>query len=70
MGAPFAFECHRQELQELEKADSDQDVLNSFLDLLKLEEGLLLEYLSYGKMSVIIEDTIYVHGGLTKFGLG
>jgi hypothetical protein len=69
MGAPFAFECRRLELEELGKPASDMDIVQSFLSLIDFG-GDLLEYLSYGKMSVILGDTIYVHGGITKTGLG
>jgi hypothetical protein len=71
MGAPFAFECRREELKEMNLPASDEDIYTSFTQSVFPEAGgELLEYLSYGKMSVIIEDTIYVHGGITKFGLG
>ena len=71
MGAPFAFECRREELKELGMPSEDEDVYQSFVNFIYPGMGgELLEYLSYGKMSVIIEDTIYVHGGLTKVGLG
>jgi hypothetical protein len=70
MGAPFTFECRRQELQELDMPSSDRDVVGSFIDSISIPKGELMEYLSFGKLSVIIGDTIYVHGGITKFGLG
>lgn len=72
MGAPFAFECRREELVALGRDHSDDAVAQSFLDLVTPghPDSLLLQYLENAQMSVIIEDTIFVHGGISDSSLG
>jgi hypothetical protein len=77
MGAPFAFECRRQELQELGLSSTDEDVVQSFLDLIDINsnssnkfQGLLLEYMVHGKLALIAGDTIFVHGAIVDSYMG
>lgn len=69
MGAPFSFECRRQELTELGLPHDDDSVTESYLSLV-MPGGLLCKYLQYGKMSLVFEDTIFVHGALNDYYLG
>jgi hypothetical protein len=69
MGAPFAFECRRQELAEMQHPTDDMNVLNSFLQL-AFPGGLMFDYIKLGVFSVIIEDTMFVHGGITPYQIG
>eukprot|EP00981_Chlorochromonas_danica_P012288 scaffold4749_cov174-Ochromonas_danica.AAC.3 len=72
MGAPLAFECHRQELKDLHRPYGDEDVVDSFLQLVTPghPEAYLLQYLQEAQMAVVIEDTLYVHGGINDTNLG
>lgn len=69
MGSPFAFEARREELNDLNLPSTDEDIVQSYLDLI-LPGGLLFKYLKYAKISVIIEDIIFVHGALSDYYLG
>lgn len=69
MGAPMSYECRRQELQELGLPFDDDTVTDSYLSLI-MPGGLLLKMLQYGKLAVIYEDTIFVHGALNDSCLG
>lgn len=72
MGAPLAFECHRQELKDMHRPYGDEDVVDSFLQLVTPghPEAYLLQYLQEAQMAVLIEDTLYVHGGINDTNLG
>jgi hypothetical protein len=69
MGSPFSFECRRRELEILGEPFDDESVVNSYLNLI-LPGGELFEYICNGNMAVIIEDTLFVHGGLTEEFIG
>ena len=69
MGAPLSFEYRRQELIELNKPYSDDDVAQSFIDFVS-PTGKLTEYLSHGKIVHIDGDTIFVHGALRNYNIG
>ena len=65
MGAPLSFDLRRQELTDMKMMHEEEDVVASFLKLIEVD-GLLLKYLSYGKIAVQIGDTLFVHGALQK----
>jgi hypothetical protein len=69
MGAPYSFECRRKELEILGEPFDDESVVNSYLNLI-FPGGELFEYIRNGSMAVIIEDALFVHGGLTEEFLG
>jgi hypothetical protein len=76
MGSPYAFECRREELQALYLPYDDNAIVDSFLRLILPRtsadsiDGLLLTYLQSAHMAVILEDTIFIHGGITASYLG
>lgn len=63
MGSPLSFECRRKELEILGLPSDDDSVADSYLKLI-MPGGELFEYIRLGCMAVLIEDTLYVHGGL------
>jgi hypothetical protein len=69
MGAPASYECRRQELQDLGFPTDDDTVTESYLALI-MPGGLLLKFLQYGRIGLIMEDTIFVHGALNDLCLG
>jgi hypothetical protein len=69
MGAPLAFEGRRKELEILGKPTTDEDVVQSFFDLLT-PEGSLMKYMKYGKIAVSFGDTLFCHGGINGTNLG
>lgn len=74
MGSPFSFECRRRELQLLGLASDDTAVAQSYLNLVLPPEngvgGELLTYIKRGKMAVVIEDALFVHGGICEDYVG
>jgi hypothetical protein len=65
MGAPLSFECRREELRLLGQPDDDESVVQSYLDLVRGDgSGLLTEYLVKGKLGVIINDVLFIHGAV------
>ena len=70
MGSPYAFEYRRQELQNNHLPCSDDDVTNSFCDVVKLEGGLMLRYLELAQVVVIIGDVMFLHGAIHDFNQG
>jgi hypothetical protein len=69
MGAPETFEHRRKELEILGRATTDDDVVQSFFDML-IPDGTLMKYLKYGKISVQFGDLLFCHGGLTTENFG
>lgn len=73
MGSPLAFEYRRQELSDTNEGISDEDVVKSYLNLLKVstnkdeEHGLLISYLKEAKISVIIGDNLFIHGAIKPY---
>lgn len=63
MGSPEAFEYRRTELKEMNKPHEDDDVFQSFLDLLQ-PDGNRAKYLLHGEMCCIFGETLFVHGCL------
>ncbi len=70
MGAPQAFQHRQQELRDLGLSAEDTDVTASFLHSLTPHEGLLWEYLSHGKIALILGDTLFVHGAIHDHNMG
>lgn len=72
MGSPLAFDCRREELQAMNRPSEDDDVVDSFLMLVTPghPEAYLLRYLQAAQMAVIVEDALYVHGGVNAYYLG
>ncbi|RYH26011.1 hypothetical protein EON65_15040 [archaeon] len=76
MGAPFAFDCRRDELRSLHLPCGDEDVTASFLRLVQPlnraapESALLLKYLLLGQMCVVLGDALFVHGAIHDHYLG
>jgi hypothetical protein len=73
MGSPLAFEYRRQELLETGEGTSDEDVVASFLNLLKVstkeddDHGLLVSYLKEAKIAIIIGDNLFIHGAINTY---
>lgn len=78
MGAPIGFKCRLQELQMMQaipnnhihNEDDEKKVVNSYLETLDPVNGLLTRYLSYGKISLILGDTLFVHGAIHDYNMG
>ena len=92
MGSPDCFLFRSEELQELYRSCSpqelkdlfrteesltedtnpltDEQVAQSFLDLVRPQKGILTEYLMHGKVAHIIGNTLFVHGAITKTNMG
>ena len=69
MGAPDAFELRRQELVEQNVPSSDQAVVDSFIDHTK-PGGPFELLLRLSELIVRVENTVFVHGGLTASNIG
>ena len=71
MGSADAFELRRLELQRRLKrlTITDYEVFCSFVDNLK-PGGIFAEYLQAGSLALILNDTLFVHGGLDDSCLG
>jgi hypothetical protein len=69
MGSPLAFEYRKEELRLIGGGAEDEDVVRSFIDLLK-PNGLMTEYLRYAKIAIIIGDTLILHGALHTYNMG
>ena len=73
MGAPIAFEARRREIaiihRQSEKDVSDQQVVQSFLDLIG-PDGDLLFYLKHSKVGLIVNDVLFVHGAINNLNYG
>jgi hypothetical protein len=69
MGAPGAFEYRRKELQELQLPSSDDDVVRSYVDWMA-PTGEMVEFLAYGKVAVIVNDTLFCHGAIKPTNVG
>lgn len=63
MGSPISFESRREELIELGLSSEDEDVTDSYLQLVK-PDGLLTKYIEQAKICVILGDMIFIHGAL------
>ena len=72
MGSPIAFESRRDELRELGKSSSDQDVMQSFLDYIKpsAPEGPLVTYLKHGVIAKRFNDILFLHGAIHGYNIG
>lgn len=69
MGSPGGFNYRRDELAAMGRPHGDEDVVESFFDLL-VPEGKLMKYLKYGKISVAIGDALFCHGGINGNNIG
>lgn len=73
MGAPQAFEFRRRELEQLQgHPASDEEVSNSFLDMIRPspKPGLLLQYLQQAQVALLLGDTLFLHGALHDYNRG
>lgn len=72
MGAPIAFKCRQQELQTLSSSieEDDHAVVKSYLQSMDPENGLLMKFLSYGQISLILGDNLFVHGAIHDYNMG
>eukprot|EP00981_Chlorochromonas_danica_P007066 scaffold1537_cov162-Ochromonas_danica.AAC.24 len=73
MGAPQAFEFRRRELEQLlGHPASDEEVSNSFLDMIRPspKPGLLLQYLKQAQVALLLGDTLFLHGALHDYNRG
>ena len=71
MGAPKAFEYRREELSLMNENHkiSDTDVVKSFLKEIS-RGGSLRKLLEFGKLGVIMGNTLFVHGGVHNVNYG
>ena len=69
MGSPMGFEYRKEELAILKRPNDDEDVVESFFDLL-VPDGTLMKYMKYGKISVAIGDVLFCHGGINSNNIG
>lgn len=69
MGSPGGFNYRKDELAIMKRPNDDEDVVESFFDLL-VPEGTLMKYMKYGKISVAIGDTLFCHGGINGNNMG
>ncbi|MDB5037524.1 MAG: hypothetical protein JWQ35_1052 [Bacteriovoracaceae bacterium] len=69
MGAPNAFEFRRSELKRHSTHVSDEDVVKSFLEELG-PNGAFQKYLLKSQLGAVIEDTLIVHGAITRENFG
>jgi hypothetical protein len=71
MGAPIAYACRRQELQDLHPTSLDHEApWRSFLDMTNPQRGLLTRYLQLGQIAARIGDTLFVHGAVHEHSMG
>ena len=77
MGCENAFEHRRSELNVLRdnagnKSVSDDEVVESFLDSVdpKSSDPWMLEYIKVGQIMLLLDNCMFVHGGITKDGIG
>ena len=79
MGSDRTFELRREELEILKQEKhgnnehdlgvQDNEVVDSFVQSLH-PNGLLREYLKLGNLGVVLGDTLFVHGGLSREVVG
>ena len=69
MGAPNAFELRRQELLERNYPADDEAIVDSFLNHTK-PGGPFANLLRLSNVIVRLDNTIFVHGGITKSNIG
>lgn len=62
----------KAELELLYGKGSDEDALMSYLDSVDPASGdpWMLDYLRLGRIGAILDDTLFVHGGLTEHSVG
>ena len=63
------FEKRQEELQILGRPASDDDVVESFIELVT-GDGLLLKYLIHGKIAINFGNVLFCHGGINKGNIG
>lgn len=75
LGCKNTFEFRRQELAELSQIDpgrvTDEQVLQSFVDSVTPghKDAFVLRYLHCAQVAVVIEDTLFVHGGISDVSI-
>lgn len=70
MGSPDGFRYRKEELGVLGKPNSDEDVVQSYLDQARGADSPIMKYLSRGVVGVIFGDVLYCHGGLNETNMG
>lgn len=72
MGSDTTFATRKDELQQLGKENSDDDVVQSFLDSIdpSKENNFMYQYLQNGCLIVRLGNTLIVHGGLSSRNIG
>lgn len=70
MGSPGGFEYRKAELAILGKPNSDEDVVQSYLDQVDGPASPLMKYLSHAVIAVNFGDVLFCHGGLNANNFG
>jgi hypothetical protein len=70
MGSPGGFEYRKEELNILGKSNSDDDVVQSYIDQCTGADSPILKYLARGVISIIIGNVLFCHGGLNEVNMG
>mmetsp|Transcript_41669 Transcript_41669/g.64184 ORF Transcript_41669/g.64184 Transcript_41669/m.64184 type:complete len:306 (+) Transcript_41669:272-1189(+) len=72
MGTTTAFQDRQSELSILGKENSEEDVLNSFLESVRPsgENNFMLQYLSCAQLMFRVGSTLIVHGGVNNDSFG
>lgn len=63
MGCKNAFDFHKQWLQKKNPNVTDEEVTENYLNHLR-PNGIVVEYLSLGKIIIKINNLLFVHGCL------
>ena len=69
MGCPDTFEYRREELRALNLPSGDDDVAASFLSSIS-PDGPLTQFISMGKLGLLLHDTLFVHGAVLEHSMG
>merc|ERR1712137_562781 len=72
MGSDTTFNFRKEELEQLGKDNSDESVLQSFLDSIDPsgEDNFMYQYLQNGCLIVRVGNTLIIHGGLSSRNIG